>query len=168
MRLTESLNLTIDQAGLENLTMSESKKDQLKAAFLLYCNGNMGHATSIIEDLFPVSEGASISSAEPDASMDRLVVAISTDLIDDQVWSAFTRASTFQAFLRQVLLRDVSLFQNRNRVLKPVRSRNRTRILVLDMDGIRIGIEKIETGILSQCQYCHNVSSMTEKIDQFK
>jgi len=84
MRLTESLNLTIDQAGLENLTMSESKKDQLKAAFLLYCNGNMGHATSIIEDLFPVSEGASISSAEPDASMDRLVVAISTDLIDDQ------------------------------------------------------------------------------------
>ena len=108
MRLTESLNLTIDQAGLENLTMSESKKDQLKAAFLLYCNGNMGHATSIIEDLFPVSEGASISSAEPDASMDRLVVAISTDLIDDQVWSEnlFTRASTFQALLRQVLLRD--------------------------------------------------------------
>ena len=108
MRLTESLNLTIDQAGLENLTMSESKKDQLKAAFLLYCNGNMGHATSIIEDLFPVSEGASISSAEPDASMDRLVVAISTDLIDDQVWSAnlFTRASTFQALLRQVLLRN--------------------------------------------------------------
>ena len=105
MRLTESLNLTIDQAGLENLTMSESKKDQLKAAFLLYCNGNMGHATSIIEDLFPVSEGASISSAEPDASMDRLVVAISTDLIDDQVWSAnlFTRASTFQALFRQVL-----------------------------------------------------------------
>ena len=41
MRLTESLNLTIDQAGLENLTMSESKKDQLKAAFLLYCNGNI-------------------------------------------------------------------------------------------------------------------------------
>ena len=105
MRLTESLNLTIDQAGLENLTMSESKKDQLKAAFLLYCNGNMGHATSIIEDLFPVSEGASISSAEPDASMDRLVVAISTDLIDDQVWSEnlFTRASTFQALFRQVL-----------------------------------------------------------------
>ena len=101
MRLTESLNLTIDQAGLENLTMSESKKDQLKAAFLLYCNGNMGHATCIIEDLFPVSEGASISSAEPDASMDRLVVAISTDLIDDQVWSEnlFTRASTFQALL---------------------------------------------------------------------
>ena len=41
MRLTESLNLTIDQAGLENLTMSESKKDQLKAAFLLYYNGNI-------------------------------------------------------------------------------------------------------------------------------
>ena len=136
MRLTESLNLTIDQAGLENLTMSESKKDQLKAAFLLYCNGNMGHATSIIEDLFPASEGASISSAEPDASMDRLVVAISTDLIDDQVWSAnlFTRASTFQALLRQVLLRDDRCRESESS-FKPVQSRNRTRNLFRDVDG---------------------------------
>jgi hypothetical protein len=36
-RLSESLNMSISQAGLENLTMSESKKDQLKAAFLLFC-----------------------------------------------------------------------------------------------------------------------------------
>ena len=36
-KLSESLNMSISQAGLENLTMSESKKDQLKAAFLLFC-----------------------------------------------------------------------------------------------------------------------------------
>ena len=36
-KLSESLNLSVSQAGLENLTMSESKKDQLKAAFLLFC-----------------------------------------------------------------------------------------------------------------------------------
>ena len=36
-RLSESLNISVSQAGLDNLTMSESKKDQLKAAFLLFC-----------------------------------------------------------------------------------------------------------------------------------
>ena len=36
-KLSESLNLSVSQAGLDNLTMSESKKDQLKAAFLLFC-----------------------------------------------------------------------------------------------------------------------------------
>ena len=40
LRFTESLNMSVSQAGLENLTMSESKKDQLKAAFLLYCHSN--------------------------------------------------------------------------------------------------------------------------------
>ena len=39
--------------GLDNLTMSESKTDQLKAAFLLFCKRSTGQAQSIVEDLFP-------------------------------------------------------------------------------------------------------------------
>ncbi len=36
------LNLSVvSQSGLDNLTMSESKSDQLKAAFLLFCKRNM-------------------------------------------------------------------------------------------------------------------------------
>ena len=42
-----------------------------------------------------------------------------------------------------------------------MQSRNQTRILVLDMDGIRIGIEKIETGNLSQCQFFFCLASLT-------
>lgn len=36
-KLSESLNMSISQAGLDLLTVSECKKDQLKAAFLLFC-----------------------------------------------------------------------------------------------------------------------------------
>ena len=44
-KLSESLNLSVSQAGLDNLTMSESKKDQLKAAFLLFCKREFNQAT---------------------------------------------------------------------------------------------------------------------------
>ena len=46
-RLAESLNLSVSQAGLENLTMSESKSDQLKAAFLLYCKRSLVSANCV-------------------------------------------------------------------------------------------------------------------------
>lgn len=98
-KLSESLNLSVSQAGLDNLTMSESKKDQLKAAFLLFCRRDFvsgtlckylvlsehfnkspfqGHATSIVDDLF--SDDA---PQEVDSTLDRLVVSMSADLIDD-------------------------------------------------------------------------------------
>lgn len=78
-RLSESLNLSISQAGLDNLTMSESKKDQLKAAFLLFCKREFNHATSIVEELFPGDDEKSSESP----LLDRMVVSMSTDLIDD-------------------------------------------------------------------------------------
>ena len=79
-KLSESLNLSVSQAGLDNLTMSESKKDQLKAAFLLFCKREFNQATGIVEEMFPLSED---TPNEPDSSLDRLVVSMSADLIDD-------------------------------------------------------------------------------------
>ena len=78
-KLSESLNLSVSQAGLDNLTMSESKKDQLKAAFLLFCRREFNQASSIVEEIFPQKSEAD----EADSSLDRLVVAMSADLIDD-------------------------------------------------------------------------------------
>lgn len=78
-RLSESLNLSVSQAGLDNLTMSESKKDQLKAAFLLFCKRHMSQATSIVHEMFPLSDEV----FDNDSALDRLVVAMSADLIDD-------------------------------------------------------------------------------------
>ncbi len=49
-RLSESLNLSVSQAGLDNLTMSESKKDQLKAAFLLFCKSNFVSLFLAVQD----------------------------------------------------------------------------------------------------------------------
>ncbi len=40
-RLSESLNLSVSKAGLDSLVSSESKSDQLKAAFLLFCKRNI-------------------------------------------------------------------------------------------------------------------------------
>ena len=84
-RLAESLNLSVSAAGLEDLTMSESKGDQLKAAFLLFCKRNMGQSVSIVAELFPASDAApSSSSAHPvDSALDRLVANMSQDLIED-------------------------------------------------------------------------------------
>ena len=59
--------------------MSESKKDQLKAAFLLFCRREFNQASSIVEEIFPQKSEAD----EADSSLDRLVVAMSADLIDD-------------------------------------------------------------------------------------
>jgi len=78
-RLSDSLNVSVSVAGLDNLTMSESKTDQLKAAFLLYCKRNAGQSQSIIEEIFPLEE----SGEAVDSSLDRYVVALSKDLIDD-------------------------------------------------------------------------------------
>ena len=67
--------------------MSESKKDQLKAAFLLFCKRSIGEATYIVDHLFPKDEmdcgDKQSGSNEPDPSLDRLVISMSTDLIDD-------------------------------------------------------------------------------------
>lgn len=42
--------------------MSESKTDQLKAAFLLYCKRCIGQAQAIIEDLFPDTQVTKLES----------------------------------------------------------------------------------------------------------
>ena len=66
--------------------MSESKKDQLKAAFLLFCKRNIGDAKYIVDNLFPVEErdgSHQLDINEPYPSLDRLVISMSTDLIDD-------------------------------------------------------------------------------------
>jgi len=59
--------------------MSESKTDQLKAAFLLFCKRCVGQSQSIIEDLFPDQQ----STEKVDSALDRLVLSLSKDLIDD-------------------------------------------------------------------------------------
>ena len=81
MGLSESLNLSVNQVGLDNLTMSESKTDQLKAAFLFYCKRNIGQATSIVEDLFPLTSQQ--QESEIDSSLNKMVVQMSQDIIDD-------------------------------------------------------------------------------------
>ena len=65
--------------------MSESKKDQLKAAFLLYCKRNISEAKYIVEHLFPPedSSGSHLGSNDTYPALDRLVISMSTDLIDD-------------------------------------------------------------------------------------
>ena len=80
-RLADSLNLSVSAAGLEDLTMSESKGDQLKAAFLLFCKRNMTQSVSIVAELFPASSSSSASAV--DSALDRLVAAMSQDLIED-------------------------------------------------------------------------------------
>ena len=84
-RLADSLNLSVSAAGLEDLTMSESKGDQLKAAFLLFCKRNMGQSVSIVAELFPASDAASTSASATavDSALDRLVANMSQDLIED-------------------------------------------------------------------------------------
>jgi len=78
-RLCDSLNVSVSAAGLENLTMSESLTDQLKAAFLQFCKRSTAQAEAIIEELFPQED-----IVEPiDSTLDRLVVGLSKDLIDD-------------------------------------------------------------------------------------
>jgi len=78
-RLSESLNLSVNKAGgLENLTQSESKSDQLKAGFMLYCKRNLTQSTALVEEIFPSDVERSL-----DSSLDKLVVAMSKDLIDD-------------------------------------------------------------------------------------
>ena len=78
-KLCDSLNVSVSAAGLENLTMSESLTDQLKAAFLLHCKRSTGQAQSIVEELFPLEQSAAVL----DSTLDRLVVGLSRDLIDD-------------------------------------------------------------------------------------
>ena len=78
-RLCDSLNVSVSAAGLENLTMSESLTDQLKAAFLLHCKRSNSQAEAIVEELFPVVDSPEVL----DSYMDRLVVGLSKDLIDD-------------------------------------------------------------------------------------
>ena len=66
--------------------MSESKKDQLKAAFLLVCKGNTAEAKYIVDQLFPPDNADTqyqSDSNDPYPSLDRLVISMSNDLIDD-------------------------------------------------------------------------------------
>ena len=66
--------------------MSESKKDQLKAAFLLFCKRNPGEAKYIVDHLFPKEDADGDQQLDLNAtnsSLDRLVISMSTDLIDD-------------------------------------------------------------------------------------
>ena len=78
-RLCDSLNVSVSAAGLENLTMSESLTDQLKAAFLQFCKRSNAQAQAIVEELFPQDDTAELV----DSTLDRLVVGLSKDLIDD-------------------------------------------------------------------------------------
>ena len=78
-KLCESLNVSVSAAGLENLTMSESLTDQLKAAFLLHCKRSNNQAEAIVEELFPAEDSPEVI----DSNLDRLVVGLSKDLIDD-------------------------------------------------------------------------------------
>jgi len=78
-RLCDSLNVSVSAAGLENLTMSESLTDQLKAAFLQFCKRSTAQAEAIVEELFPQDDTAELV----DSTLDRLVVGLSKDLIDD-------------------------------------------------------------------------------------
>ena len=78
-KLCESLNVSVSAAGLENLTMSESLTDQLKAAFLLHCKRSNNQAEAIVEELFPADDSPEVL----DSNLDRLVVGLSKDLIDD-------------------------------------------------------------------------------------
>ncbi|XP_023336022.1 nuclear pore complex protein Nup133 [Eurytemora carolleeae] len=77
-KLSDSLNISVSAQGLETLTMSESKTDQLKAAFLLFCKRSKGQAEAIIQELFPEEHVEQLDSA-----LDRLVLSLSKDLIDD-------------------------------------------------------------------------------------
>eukprot|EP00088_Acartia_fossae_P055214 TRINITY_DN640_c0_g1_i11.p1 TRINITY_DN640_c0_g1~~TRINITY_DN640_c0_g1_i11.p1 ORF type:complete len:1128 (-),score=241.91 TRINITY_DN640_c0_g1_i11:253-3636(-) len=79
LKLSDTLNISVSAQGLENLTMSESKGDQLKAAFLLYCKRCIGQAQAMTEELFP----ASLQPEPVDSALDRLVLSLSKDLIDD-------------------------------------------------------------------------------------
>lgn len=79
LKLSDTLNISVSAQGLENLTMSESKGDQLKAAFLLYCKRCIGQAQSLVDELFP--DG--VQSEPVDSALDRLVISLSKDLIDD-------------------------------------------------------------------------------------
>jgi len=78
-RLCDSLNVSVSAAGLENLTMSESLTDQLKAAFLQFCKRSTAQAEAIVEELFPQEDTVELV----DSTLDRLVVGLSKDLIDD-------------------------------------------------------------------------------------
>ena len=78
-KLCDSLNVSVSAAGLENLTMSENLTDQLKAAFLLHCKRSNNQAEAIVEELFPAADSAEVL----DSNLDRLVVGLSKDLIDD-------------------------------------------------------------------------------------
>jgi len=78
-RLCDSLNVSVSAAGLENLTMSESLTDQLKAAFLLHCKRSNNQAEDIVQELFPTDDSPEVL----DSNLDRLVIGLSKDLIDD-------------------------------------------------------------------------------------
>ena len=80
-KLSESLCLNVSQAGLENMTMSEDKNDQLKAAFLLFCKRDIAQSIKLVENLFPNPDSPDFAAV--DSSLDRVVVHMSRDLIDD-------------------------------------------------------------------------------------
>jgi len=76
--LQDSLNCSITATGLQDLTTSESKTDQLKAAFLQFCKRSHGQAQTIVDELFPPG-----LSDPVDSSLDRLVIGLSQQLVDD-------------------------------------------------------------------------------------
>ena len=58
----------------------------MKAAFLLFCKRNIGEAKFIVGNLYPADGGTGNrqpQSNEPYSPLDRLVISMSTDLIDD-------------------------------------------------------------------------------------
>ena len=58
----------------------------MKAAFLLFCKRNIGEAKFIVGNLYPADDGTGNrqpQSNEPYSPLDRLVISMSTDLIDD-------------------------------------------------------------------------------------
>lgn len=83
-RLSESLNLSVSQAGLDSLVVSESKGDKLKAAFLLFCKRDLAESVAVVQCLFPPDHTPAAGGAGPaDCPLDKLVTTMSCDLIDD-------------------------------------------------------------------------------------
>ncbi|KAL5008238.1 hypothetical protein ScPMuIL_013819 [Solemya velum] len=69
--------LAASSSQIMDLSRSEDKSSRLKAAFLMAIGGNVRNAQSIVDEMFPLA--ADRSSLE----MDRLITALSKDLIDD-------------------------------------------------------------------------------------
>ncbi|CAH1791718.1 unnamed protein product [Owenia fusiformis] len=71
--------LAFTPAQVDELSQSEDKSARLKAAFLHACRGSLAQAQTIVDELFPVSQGMEL----PSSPLNTMVAALSRELIDD-------------------------------------------------------------------------------------